>query len=234
VTTVLLAPVPATSRVDRGQILAHNRRVKLGRSVDGRSVRAVEIGDPDSSTKILVVGCIHGNECAGLAIINALRKMRPAPDSDVWIVRDLNPDGHHANTRQNARGVDLNRNFSYKWRPIGKRWDTYYSGPRAFSEPESRMARSFILELKPDITIWYHQHMSLVYWTGGHKRIHKTYAQRVGLPLVRKPKLPGAATRWQNHRFPNKASFVVELPAGSVSAKSAKRHARAIVALGRL
>jgi protein MpaA len=216
------------------QVLVHNKRVKLGESVDGRAVKAVQIGDPDGDTTILVVGCIHGNECAGIAIVNALRKMRPVPDSNLWIIRDLNPDGHAAGTRQNGRGVDLNRNFSYKWRPIGERWDTYYSGPRTLSEPESRMARRFILKLKPDITIWYHQHMSLVYWTGKHKRIHKTYADSVGLPLERKPKLPGAATRWQNHRWPHKTAFVVELPAGALSKKSARRHARAVVKLGRL
>jgi protein MpaA len=231
----LAAPWPPSARPGPpGEILVHNKRAKLGESVDGRPVRAVEIGNPDGRTKILVVGCIHGNECAGFAVIDALRKMRPAPDSDVWIVRDLNPDGHDANTRQNGRGVDLNRNFPYKWRPIGQRWDTYYSGPRPLSEPESRMAHRFIVKLKPDITIWYHQHMSLVYWTGGHKRIQKTYADRSGLPLVRKPKLPGAATRWQNHRFPHSTAFVVELPAGALSKKSAKRHARAVVALGRL
>ena len=213
------------------QVLAHNRRVKLGESVDGRSVRAVEIGDPDSTHKVLVVGCIHGNEPAGLAIIGALRKLRPIPDTDIWIIRDLNPDGRRANTRQNGRGVDLNRNFPYKWEPIGERWDTYYSGPRPLSEPESRMVRRFILRLHPDITIWYHQHMSLVYWTGGHKRIQKRYAHLVGLPLVRKPKLPGAATRWQNHRFPNSTSFVVELPAGALSERKAKRHARAVAAI---
>ena len=214
--------------------VVHNRRLKLGESVDGSTVRAVEIGDPDGEKTVLVVGAIHGNEPAGLAVVAALRKLRPVPAADIWLIRDLNPDGRRAGTRQNARGVDLNRNWPYKWEPIGERGDTYYSGPRPLSEPETRMARRFILRLKPDVTIWYHQHMSLVYWTGRHKRIHKRYARASGLPLVRKPKLPGAATRWQNHRFPHTASFVVELPAGSLSKKAAKRHARAVVAVSRL
>lgn len=225
---------PPAPHVQGPSAPAHNRRVRLGRSVEGRPIRAVELGDPDGKTTVLVVGCIHGNEPAGLAIVKALRELRPAPDSDVWIIRSLNPDGRSANTRQNARGVDLNRNFSYKWEPIGERWDTYYSGPRPLSEPETRMARRFILDLKPDITIWYHQHMRLVYWTGGHKRIQKRYAHLVGLPLVRKPKLPGAATRWQNHRWPHSVAFAVELPAGSLSDRAAKRHARAIVSIARI
>ena len=44
------------------------RTVVLGRSVDGRAIRAIEVGDLDSLRKALVVGCIHGNECAGIAV----------------------------------------------------------------------------------------------------------------------------------------------------------------------
>ena len=225
----LLAGVPAPDGV-----LVHNKRVKMGRTNEGRHVRAVELGDPHSEHTVLVVGAVHGNEPAGLAIVGALRKLRPTPSTDIWIVRDLNPDGRAAGTRQNSRGVDLNRNFSYKWEPIGQRWDTYYSGPRPFSERESRMARELILDLRPDITIWYHQHMNLVYYAGGDKRIQKRYARLVGLPLRRKPKLPGAATRWQNHKFPKSTAFVVELPAGELSKKSAKRHARAVVKISKM
>jgi murein peptide amidase A len=58
----------------------------------------------------VVVGCIHGNETAGIAIANALERLSPR-DLDLWIVADLNPDGAAADTRQNAHGVDLNRNF---------------------------------------------------------------------------------------------------------------------------
>lgn len=205
-----------------------NKRVRLGKTHEGRVVRAVQIGNAGSDDRVLVVGAIHGNEPAGIAIVNALRRMRPVPDSDVWIVRDLNPDGRAAGTRQNGRGVDLNRNFGYKWRPIGERWDTYYSGPRRFSEKESRMAKELILELRPDITIWYHQAMELVDESGGNERIPKRYARLVGLPFVHLKRLPGTATRWQNHTLRKSTAFVVELPAGALGKKAAKRHARAV------
>jgi succinylglutamate desuccinylase len=39
----------------------------LGRSWQGRPIQAVEVGDP-SRTRVLVVGCIHGNETAGIAV----------------------------------------------------------------------------------------------------------------------------------------------------------------------
>ncbi len=91
----------------------------LGHSVLGRPVIAFRLGDPTSQTTILVVGCIHGNECAGTAIARSLIAT-PRVNVDLWVIRNLNPDGFRAGTRQNGRGVDLNRNFPYRWRPIGR------------------------------------------------------------------------------------------------------------------
>ena len=91
------------------------RRMVLGHSSQGRPIIAFRLGDPTSETTILVVGCIHGNECAGTAIARALIASPPA-GIDLWVIRNLNPDGFRAGTRQNGRGVDLNRNFPFHWR----------------------------------------------------------------------------------------------------------------------
>ena len=56
-----------------------------------------------------------------------------------------NPDGFEANSRYNARGVDLNRNCSAQWRAES----VEPSGPRPWSEPESRALRDFILAYAP-------------------------------------------------------------------------------------
>jgi len=76
---------------------ASARTVLLGRSWQGRPIRAVEAGNA-SGTHVLVVGCIHGNETAGIAIARALERLSPA-NLDLWIVPDLNPDGVEAGTR---------------------------------------------------------------------------------------------------------------------------------------
>ena len=203
----------------------------IGHSVRGRPLRALELGDPAAERKLLVVGCIHGNECAGEAITRRLRDLVPPAGSELWLVDDLNPDGHAARTRQNARGVDLNRNFSWRWRPLDRRGGAHYSGPRPFSEPESRAARRLIMRVRPRVTIWFHQALTLVDESGGDARIERRYARRVHLPLRRLPPYPGTATSWQNHHLPGTTAFVVELPAGRLSARAVDCHARAVLNL---
>src|SRR5437764_11507083 len=111
------------------------RHYVLGRSEQGRPIRAIERGDPSAPRRLLVFGLIHGNEPAGRAIARRLASTAPPPGLDVWVVEDLNPDGFAAGTRQNARGVDLNRNFSYRWRHLDHPGGTYWSGPGPLSEP---------------------------------------------------------------------------------------------------
>src|SRR2546423_10723434 len=100
----------------------------IGHSVRGQAIRAVALGEPNAPTKVLVVGCIHGNEGAGIPIARRLERTTPPAGVQLWVVEDLNPDGHAAGTRQNARGVDLNRNW-----PVGgrrRRGGVFDSGPR--------------------------------------------------------------------------------------------------------
>jgi N-acetylmuramoyl-L-alanine amidase-like protein/zinc carboxypeptidase len=205
---------------------------QLGRSYEGRPIDVVHVAG--TGKRILVVGCIHGNECAGRAVTRRLRRVRPPAGSELWVVDDLNPDGRARGTRQNARGVDLNRNFSRGWRRVGRRGDVYYSGRRPFSEPETRIARRLILRVRPVATIWFHQHLALVVRApGGDVRLQRRYARRVRLPLRSLGQIPGTATRWQNHRFRRSTAFVVELRAGGMSRRAVARHVRAIRALAR-
>ena len=181
--------------------------------------------------RILVVGAVHGNEPAGIAIVRALE--REHPSADLWLVPSLNPDGLARDTRQNAHGVDLNRNFPSLWRPIGHPGSTYYSGPKPFSEPETRAARDLILRIKPRFTVWYHQHLDLVWAYGRSTAAGRRYAQLAGMRPVHRPWLAGSATNWQNHLKGGGASITVELPAGSLDANEIRRQVRAVLGLAR-
>jgi murein peptide amidase A len=230
-------------RADDGQGAAHARTgvrhvamhtraagatAVLGRSVEGRSVRALVLGDPRATRTALVVGCIHGNEPAGISVADRLRGWRPPAGFALWIVPDLNPDGVAADTRQNAHGVDLNRNFPYRWRPLGPRGSQQYAGPRPLSEPESRIAHSLILRLRPRLTIWFHQPLGLTDRSGGAVRLERRFAALSGLPLHQLPRYPGSVTSWQDFRLRHGTAFVVELPPGPPPSRAVARYARAV------
>src|SRR4051812_15310814 len=83
----------------------------LGHSVQGRAIEADHVGG--SGLVVLVVGCIHGDECAALPVIAALRRAHPRGE-DLWVIPTANPDGLAHRTRTNTHGVDLNRDFGAK------------------------------------------------------------------------------------------------------------------------
>jgi len=209
------------------------QRLVLGRSVDGRPIVAFVGGEPSAKRHVLVVGYIHGNEPAGTAITTVLTSSRVPAGIRLWVIPTLNPDGGAAGTRGNARGVDLNRNFPWRWKPRTFPGTTFYAGPRPLSEPESRFARRVILRLRPDITIWFHQSETVVDTSTGSRSIEARFARRVALPLRKLVRYPGSATTWQAHRFPKATAFVVELPPGVLSARAARAYARAVLALAR-
>src|SRR5207248_3319682 len=130
----------------------------VGHSVDGRAIRPVVLGSPAAAHRVLVVGCIHGNETAGIAIVQRLIATGAPRGTEIVAVTSVNPDGCARGTRQNANGVDLNRNFPSNWSPIGHRGSYQYAGPQPLSEPESRYSVALIEKLRPQITIWFHQH----------------------------------------------------------------------------
>jgi protein MpaA len=164
-----------------------------------------------------------------MRVARRLLASRGPGDAALWIVPTLNPDGVAADTRGNAHGVDLNRNFGFRWRHLG---GLEYSGARPFSEPESRAARRLVRQLRPDVTIWFHQPFGLVDRSGGSLPIERRYAELVGLPLVGLRRYPGSATGWQNHAFGSGTAFVVELPA-IVDGALVGRAAAAVLTLAR-
>jgi protein MpaA len=205
--------------------------VRLGRSVRRRAIDAIVLGDVRSQRRVLVVGCIHGDERAGIAVAKRLAASSAVPGAALWIVPDLNPDGAAARTRQDANGVDLNRNFPYRWRPIGARGDQQYSGPRPLSEPESRAAYRLIQRVRPAVTIWFHQPLGVVDESGGDVGVERRFSRLTGLPLRRLKRYPGSVATWQDHRFRRATAFVVELPAGRPSRARVERWSRAVRAV---
>jgi murein peptide amidase A len=204
-------------------------RVVIGRSVRGRPIVARRLGDPDAERVGLVVGVIHGDERAGLRVTKRLRvDADRLGDSQVWVIDSLNPDGARVRMRKNARGVDLNRNFPFRWRGGVPRSSGYYPGSAPASEPETRAVMRFIEAVQPDVSVWYHQPWGAVLACRGRPGLAARYARLTGMRTsCRGRGLRGTAISWQNETVPGSTAFVVEFPAGGVSAGAARAHARA-------
>jgi protein MpaA len=203
----------------------------IGHSVQGRELRATRVGDEGAAVNVLVVGDVHGNEPAGEAIVAALRKER-VEGVTFWLVRTGNPDGRAAGTRQNARGVDLNRNFPWRWR--GGERGTYFPGVKAGSEPETQALMRFVRRVRPQLGIYYHQHLGItVRARGADPAVQREYARRTGLPLRSLPDYRGTAIGWENHLIRDASAFVVELKAGPARPATVRKHVEAVLALAR-
>ena len=201
----------------------------IGRSVQGRPMLLYRIGAADAPRTVLVVGCIHGNECAAFPVIGRLLRGPEVAGARVLVIPSVNPDGRYADTRGNAHGVDLNRNFSVGWVRI-PRPSRYYSGPGPFSEPETRALRDLVRAERPDLSIWFHQPEGNVRdddgWPEGRR-----YARLVGLPFRALASPPGVASEWIEAEVPGAHVFTVELPAGEMSVAAARRHHAAVRAV---
>ncbi|HYG95778.1 MAG TPA: M14 family zinc carboxypeptidase, partial [Solirubrobacterales bacterium] len=182
-----------------------------------------------------VFGCIHGDECAA-SEVEPLTGGCPDASADIYLVPNLNPDGARAGSRLNGRGVDLNRNFPSEWSPRESRGDPQYSGPKPLSEPETRLATRIVRAVRPEATIWFHQHWGerpFVRAWGPSVPAARRFANLSGMPFRQMRWPAGTAPNWQNHEFPGSSSFVVELPRGAASPAMESRLSRALVWMGR-
>ena len=202
----------------------------VGRSVQGRPLRAQRRGPAAAPVTVLVVGQVHGDEPEGRRVVARLRAARLPDALQLVTVASANPDGAARGTRGNARGVDLNRNFPGTWRrgALGR----YFPGPRAGSEPESRWAMRLVRAVRPDVTVWLHQPYGLAHLTpGADPAVVRRYARRSGLPARPLPRYFGTATGWQNRTFAADDAFVVELGPGPQRSATIDRHVRAVLAI---
>lgn len=188
------APAPGRPAVVESRVIGH--------SVEGRAIRAYRVGDPASSTKAVAMATLHGDEPAPRRILADLRDGRKVRGIDLWLIPVVNPDGLARHTRKNAHGVDLNRNYPYRWRDLD---GSYESGAHAASEPETRALMSFFAEVRPRRVVSFHQPLDGV---DVSTRESRPFARRLAsyLNLPRKSLTCGGVchgtfTQWYMSRF---------------------------------
>lgn len=210
-------------------------RRELGTSVEGRPITAIERGTK-GGTPVVVIGVIHGDEDAGVAIVDDLERLDVPSGIDLWLVPSMNPDGQANRARGNAHQVDLNRNFPLGWAKLGQPGEWQYAGTGPASEPETKAIVDFLEEVRPSLVIWYHQDLNRIApATGRAGRIRQRYAQLTGLPIapVTGGTYTGVAAGWARTTLPGSVAFIVELGPSLTSAE-AETHAKAVLAVARL
>jgi protein MpaA len=144
----------------------------IGTSVQGRPITAYQFGHGPSM--VLYIGAMEGNEQNSSELLD---QWIPALDSDpsripswrtIVVIPTINPDGFAADTRLNADGIDLNRNFpSNNWQtrvtePLANTVWTNDGGPYPLSAPESQALASFYEAHRPRLTLTMHSHGGIV------------------------------------------------------------------------
>ena len=106
----------------------------------------------------LFIGGIHGDERATvlllLSFLDRLRRSERVLHASLalGVIALANPDGFLRNSRYNARGVDLNRNFEAGWSATSEE----PPGPAPWSEPETRALRDFLIYQRPQRIVTLH------------------------------------------------------------------------------
>lgn len=130
--------------------------------------------------KTLVIGVFHGDEPQGEFLINQYIKKNP--ESAIYFIPCLNPDGMQKNNRTNASGVDLNRNFpTENWEYTAR--DEFFGGERPASEIETNFVIYVIKEYNPKLILTLHAPFKVVNYDGDAKEIAKKISDIINYPV---------------------------------------------------
>jgi len=184
----------------------------IGKTWEDRDIIAVSITKDVKTNKnkpaLFYTGTIHAREWIGIELSLSFAKyILEHIDYDpqlnailyrttLYMVPCANPDGfeysrnHFSFWRKNRRrnadgsfGVDLNRNFEVGFTPNKDTTSNVYSGPHAFSEPETAALRDFVLEHK-NITIALDYHSQGNVFFPAHNFIHEDAEDAIDLNLL--------------------------------------------------
>lgn len=173
----------------------------IGETWEGRPIMlatiSLDVKNADNKPALLYTGTIHAREWIGIELANNFvkyiidnyqfnPKLQDAlTRNTLYIVPCLNPDGfeysrtHFSFWRKNRRnngdgtfGVDLNRNFGVRFKAKSDPSSNIYGGPAAFSEPETKSIRDFVLDHK-NITISLDYHSQGNVFFPAHKFDHE-------------------------------------------------------------
>jgi murein peptide amidase A len=162
----------------------YRREVEIGHSVLGRSIVAMHFWPPGYARPrppAVFVGAIHGDEPLGVYCLSRLCEelIERPPGRDTWIVPVLNVDGLAGGSQNNARDVDLNRNFAASsW--SAKHQAGYSPGPAAESEPETQALVALVERVGAERLVALHSPYRMLIWEGKGRALAEEMAAHNG------------------------------------------------------
>lgn len=162
----------------------------VGTSVEGRAIEAVVMGEGPAT--VLVLAGIHGDETAGTLLAQRLREYLSRypellTDRRLVLIPEVNPDGGVRGTRENFRGVDINRNFDTR------NWtDAPEHGVYPLSEPETQAVVRAVAIHKPVRVIALHQPLACIDYDGPGLDLARYMADFAPLPIQKLGAQPGS------------------------------------------
>lgn len=187
--------------VDKADCDRQELQATEGTSVEGRTLAIrdyLPIENRAPLGRVLVIGGIHGDEFSSVSVVFKWMDILDEHHSGLFhwrFVPASNPDGllSKNSQRQNANGVDLNRNFpTADWTALAqKHWtDRAFKHPRRYpgespnSEPETRWIVDQIDAFKPDVILSMHAPYHLVDYDGppsAPNQLGSLYLRKLGV-----------------------------------------------------
>ncbi|MCW2925236.1 MAG: murein peptide amidase [Thermoleophilia bacterium] len=179
----------------------------------------------------MVWAAIHGEEAVTLQAAHQLLRTVHADDACAVVVPVLNPDGVLAGTRQNARGVDLNRNFpGANWSPVASPtfWSTSMTrtserrtllsspGDAPGSEPEVQALMALVQRVQPELVIDLHTPLECLIATSERARpVAQHLAEPTGIRIIDSVDgpTPGDSSTWMEAQGVTAVTYEFELVA---------------------
>ncbi|KAG7188823.1 hypothetical protein KM043_008431 [Ampulex compressa] len=194
--------------------------MNIGNSVEGKPLKVLRISNGKPNAPALWIdGGIHAREWISPAVvtyvIDQLVENSENLEADYYILPVVNPDGYEYTFmrdrlwRKNRRrspgssctGVDLNRNFGYRWGGKGTSKNPcheIFSGSAPFSEPETDAIRNFFEASAANFKAYltFHSYGQYILYPWGYdRRVPPDYADlaRVGRQAATAMKMAGGA-----------------------------------------
>lgn len=166
----------------------------IGTSTQGRPIELSLFQAANASEDVwdtFFIGVFHGDEGIAGALSHCLveqlsrEPLAAMAERTVAVLPVLNPDGLAAQTRVNANGVDLNRNFPTRnWSPACED-PNFHPGPAPASEVETRLLVELIEKHRPRKIITLHAPYKVVNYDGPQsKALAEIMGEKSGYPVV--------------------------------------------------